>query len=163
LAEKDRLVRRRRTDGILGNYLVDAKTSADPNQVPEPADEPGLEQSEDQVKRTLAKWLASQEWTVVRIAWGKSRGVDMEAESGRQRWVIEVKGIGSRPQMRVNYFLGVLGEILFRMNDTETKYSIAVPDMLQLRSLWSRLPAEAKARIRITALFVTKDGVQEFR
>jgi hypothetical protein len=45
--------------------------------------------------------------------------------------------------MRVNYFLGVLGELLFRMNDAEAKYSIALPDVPQFRKLWSGVPAEA--------------------
>jgi hypothetical protein len=63
--------------------------------------------------------------------------------------------------MRVNYFLGVLGELLFRMNDAASKYSIAVPDVPQFRKLWSRFPAEAKSRLRITALFVSETSVVE--
>jgi hypothetical protein len=57
--------------------------------------------------------------------------------------------------MRVNYFLAVLGEIQQRMDDGEARYSIAFPDMAQYRGLWERLPPLAKARTKVTALFVS--------
>lgn len=63
--------------------------------------------------------------------------------------------------MRVAYFLGVLGEVLCRMTDPDAKYSIAIPDVPQFRNLWRRLPAEAKSRTRIAALFVGDADVQE--
>jgi hypothetical protein len=47
------------------------------------------------------------------------------------------------------------------MTDREAKYSIAVPDIPEFRNLWRRLPAEAKSRTRITALFVEEAGVAE--
>lgn len=109
----------------------------------------------------LQAHLNSQSWTILGIAWGKKRGVDIEAERGGPRWLIEVKGIGSRPQMRVNYFLGVLGEILCRMTDSKAKYSIAVPDFVQFRRLWRGLPSEAKSRTQVTALFISGEGVIE--
>jgi hypothetical protein len=72
--------------------------------------------------------------------------------------VIEVKGIGSRPQMRVNFFLGVLAELLQRMDDPHAAYSVAFPDVAQYRGLWNRLPALAKQRTSITAIFVSENG-----
>jgi hypothetical protein len=60
--------------------------------------------------------------------------------------------------MRVNYFIGILGEILQRMDDPNAKYSIALPDMKQFRGLWERLPHVAKERIQITALFIDPQG-----
>ena len=84
--------------------------------------------------------------------------MDIEAVRGGKRWLIEVKGIGSRSAMRVNYFIGVLGETLQRMDHAEAKYSIAVPDVPQFRRLWDRLPDLAKQRTTISALFVTPDG-----
>ena len=72
--------------------------------------------------------------------------------------MIEVKGPGSRPQMRVNYFLSMLGEILQRMDDPAARYSIALPDLLQYRGLWNRLPMLAKQRTGIDILFVDADG-----
>ena len=60
--------------------------------------------------------------------------------------------------MRVNYFLGILGETLQRMDDLFAKYSIALPDVPQFHKLWERLPQLAKRRTEITALFVTAQG-----
>jgi hypothetical protein len=60
--------------------------------------------------------------------------------------------------MRVNYFLGILGETLQRMDNPDATYSIALPDLKQFRNLWSRLPALAKERTKIDALFVNRDG-----
>ena len=60
--------------------------------------------------------------------------------------------------MRVNYFLGVMGELLQRMNNPDAKHSIALPDLPQFRKLWSRLPALAKQRTGISALFVDASG-----
>jgi len=66
--------------------------------------------------------------------------------------------------MRANYFIGILGETLQRMDDPAAKYSIAVPDIAQFRGLWSRLPSVAKSRTAITALFVSENGsVEEVR
>jgi hypothetical protein len=56
--------------------------------------------------------------------------------------------------MRVNYFLAALGELLQRMDDTNARYSVAMPDLPQFRGLWERLPKLAKQRLGITALFV---------
>lgn len=73
-------------------------------------------------------------------------------------WIIEVKGLGSLPAMRVNYFISMLGETLQRMAGANARYSIALPDIAQYRGLWHRLPALAKERTQITALFVAADG-----
>jgi hypothetical protein len=71
---------------------------------------------------------------------------------------VEVKGSGKYPQMRVNYFLSVLGEILQRMDDIEAMYSIALPDIDQYRRLWERLPRLARERTRLTLLLVDSSG-----
>jgi hypothetical protein len=98
LAGKKLILRRDRQDGILGNYLANDATSEPPTQVPEPEDQQSLEQSEDRIKHMLKDHLISKGWTIRGIAWGKKPGIDIEAESGGQRWLIEVKGIGSRPR-----------------------------------------------------------------
>jgi hypothetical protein len=113
--------------------------------------------TEDQVKAILEGWLHSAGWTA-RVAWEKMRGIDIEAQRRDERWVIETKGCGSLPAMRVNYFLAVLGEILQRMDDDQARYSLAFPDLPQFRGLWERLPKLAKARLCVTALFVRADG-----
>lgn len=116
--------------------------------------------SEDECKKYIETQLIQQEWEV-KVAWGKIRGIDVEAFKGKERWIIEVKGSGSRQQMRVNYFVGMLGELLQRMDDPNAKYSIALPDMKQFRGLWQRLPKLAKERMGITMLFVDENGKVE--
>jgi cytochrome c553 len=158
LKDKGVLLRRKRQDGLLGNYLasnvvnyiapqkreIDHKSNAD-------------NLSEDDVKHFLEKWLIVEGWQV-QIAWGHSQGVDIEARKGTKHWLIEAKGSGSLHPMRVNYFLSVIGESLQHMSDPDASYSIAFPDMQQFRNLWGRLPALAKSRTQISALFVGKDG-----
>lgn len=114
-------------------------------------------QSEDSVKQALERWLMSKNWRST-VAWGQTKGIDIDARQDQTRWIIEVKGCGSRPQMRVNYFLAVIGETLQRMDDPEAKYSIAFPDMAQYRGLWTRLPALAKKRLGLTMLLVDPAG-----
>jgi hypothetical protein len=114
--------------------------------------------SEDELKKCLQVWLRGLGWRV-EVAWGKTHGADIEAARGGERWVIEVKGGGSRNAMRVNYFLAVLGETLQRMTDADAKYSIALPDIPQFDRLWERLPDLAKSRTRISALLVNSSGV----
>jgi hypothetical protein len=113
--------------------------------------------SEDEIKKVLKVWLSEQGWSV-KIAMGQAPGIDIEAIRGKERWIIEVKGIGSRPQMRVNYFLSVLGETLQRMDDPAALYSLALPDLQQFKKLWGRLPTLAKNRTQISVLFVSESG-----
>lgn len=158
LEKRGLLVRRKRLDELLGNFPSNAMetTTSQPSVLPRIlTTSSGL--SEDELKETIAAWLLADGWES-KIAWGKQRGVDILALRGDERWFIEVKGIGSRPEMRVNYFIGILGETLQRMNDQDAKYSIALPDVPQFRRLWQRLPQLAKKRTEITALFVTSEG-----
>ena len=154
LESRRRLYRRQRPDGKLGNY-PSGVPSALPTEVSDPACEDPL--GEDGVKRFLKAWLESKSWQV-EVVWGKGRGIDLEARSDGKRWIIEAKGRGSLDPMRVNYFLAVLGETLQRMSDPEAQYSIALPDLPQFRNLWARLPALAKHRTGISALFVAETG-----
>ncbi|BCJ87282.1 hypothetical protein [Effusibacillus dendaii] len=113
--------------------------------------------SEDNIKQFLKEFLHSNGWET-QIAWGKTPGIDINAIRGTERWIIEVKGLGTSNPMNVNYFLGVLAETLQRMDDPTAKYSIALPDVKQFRNLWSRLPLLAKKRTGITALFIDEQG-----
>ena len=156
------LVRRRRNDGLIGNYR-NAQAGIPTHGSPLEGDPPLGQRnasdamSEDQLKKALLEWLERDGWKV-RVAWAKTRGIDLEATKENKRWVIEAKGSGSRPEMRVNYFLAVIGELLQRMTDSTTRYSIALPDLAQFRGLWNRLPPVAKERTEMTALFVSVDG-----
>lgn len=158
LEQLGQIVRRKREDGLIGNWPVDvvAKPSSATGDTGVPP-ENGDPLAEDRLKEILDAWLRASGWRT-EIAWGKKRGTDIRAYRDHARWYIEVKGIGSRPEMRVNYFLSILGETLQRMEDPLAKYSIALPDIQQFRRLWERLPALAKERTQITALFVTGKG-----
>lgn len=112
---------------------------------------------EDEVKERLRKFLEAKGWRP-KIAQGKSPGIDIDALREGKRWVIEVKGCGSRNAMRVNYFLTALGELLQRMNDPSAKYSVAFPDLEQFRGLWKQLPELARKRTGVSCLFVRANG-----
>jgi hypothetical protein len=149
------IIRTERHYGLIGNYLSGQTV---PALITSLATKNGNNHlSEDDAKEILRRWLEKNEWST-EIAWGRSRGIDIEAKRGSERWIIEVKGIGSRSEMRVNYFISMLGETLQRMDDPDAKYSIAMPDVAQFRGLWIRLPSVAKSRTTITALFVSEDG-----
>lgn len=113
--------------------------------------------SEDDVKRAILATLEARGWTVA-VAWGKIRGADVIATRGQERWVIECKGTGSLAPMQNNYFVGVLGELLQRMDDPGTKHSIGLPDHPKFRRLWHELPQLTKQRLSLTALFVSLSG-----
>jgi hypothetical protein len=113
--------------------------------------------SEDAIKQSIKKYLDKNNW-VVDIAWGRRPGIDIDASRDGERWIIEVKGQGSRNAMRVNYFIAVLGELLQRMDDSSSRYSIALPDLPQFRNLWRKLPQLAKQKTGITCLFVDPQG-----
>ncbi len=112
---------------------------------------------EDDIKHILNDYLIKNGWNT-KVAWGHQQGIDIEAIKDNKRWVIEVKGSGSRQPMRVNYFISILGETLQRMNDSEARYSIALPDLEQFRRLWERLPKLAKERTTIDLILVDDKG-----
>ena len=113
--------------------------------------------SEDDAKGKLKAWLEAAGWEV-RVAMGREHGIDIDARRRGSRWIIEVKGQGTLNAMGVNYFLGALSELLQRMDDPDARYSVAFPDIAQFRRLWQRLPALAKKRTQISALFVAGSG-----
>ncbi|MFH1624906.1 MAG: MarR family transcriptional regulator [Pseudomonadota bacterium] len=151
------LVRLKRDDGLIGNYVTEKKAPMVPVLSPSSNKHDVAGLSEDEIKKVLKVWLSEQGWNV-KIAMGQVPGIDIDAIRGKERWIIEVKGTGSRPQMRVNYFLCILGETLQRMDDPAALYSLALPDLEQFRKLWARLPILAKDRTQISVLFVSKSG-----
>ena len=113
--------------------------------------------SERRTKQILNDFLISQGWDP-QIDWGPAHGIDIEARRGTMRWIIEVKVSELPDEKVVDAFVSVLGEILQRMDDPKTRYSIALPDTEPFRRLWKRLPTLAKHRSGITALFVNSSG-----
>ena len=160
LDAKGQLLRKKRDDGLIGNYLGDAIVQV---MAPKPGtknhDVEAL--SEDEIKKVIDDGLKADGW-ITDVAWGRAPGIDIDAKRGNDRWIIEVKGPGSRSPMRVNYFLGILGETLQRMDDPNAKYTIALPDLNQYRGLWDRLPALAKSRTKISIMLVSLAGDIEF-
>ena len=141
------VLRRKREDGLIGNWLrrrseMDLQTTEIP---------------EKKIKQILESYLTSRGWDI-KVNSGNNPGLDIEARLGNDRWIIEVKGSGDFNLTRVNFFHAVLGEILQRMDDPHYKYSIALPDTELFRRLWERLPALAKSRLGVTALFVNLTG-----
>jgi hypothetical protein len=157
LAGKGRLIRRRREDGLIGNYLSGTIVAPMPKEPSSAVAGTSDDLSEDRLKHHLRVWFRRNGWDA-KVAWGRERGIDITAVRDGKKWIVEVKGIGSRPEMRVNYFIGILGETLQRMDDPAAKYSISLPDVPQFRRLWDRLPRLAKQRTQITALFISANG-----
>lgn len=161
LAEDGVIARTRRSDNLIGNFPLEGAPTPNRTPITRTANKTQvtslLELNEDELKRALQGWLLKDGWTAA-VAWGRTPGVDIAATRAGERWLIEVKGAGSRPAMRVNYFLGALGELLQRMDDDRASYSIALPDLPQFRGLWERLPSLAKRRMGISALFVDARG-----
>lgn len=151
------LTRRKRPDGLIANCPGSTVPPAPPPPTRLIGQPPGGRFEEDTIKRILDRWLRDQGWET-EISWGHSHGIDINATRAGRRWLIEVKGKGAHAQARANYFLGVLGELLKGMTDPDAAYSVALPDLPQFRALWDRLPAVAKARTGISALFVGSDG-----
>jgi len=158
LAQAGQLVRRSQ-DGLIRNFVGAAATALPSDPIPVSLPETSASDfiSEDQVKQAVKSWLESDGW-FAEVKWGRDRGIDILATRTGQRWIVEAKGLGSLPAMRVNYFIAMLGETLQRMNDPKARYSIALPDVAQFRGLWERLPALAKSRTGISMLLVGPDG-----
>ena len=161
LESKGVVVRQRRADGLIGNYKGNAERHEAPTGRSQQKNHELEALSEDEIKEMLNQWLQHAGWST-QVAWGSVQGIDIDANRGSERWIIEVKGPGSRSPMRVNYFLGILGETLQRMDDPNASYSIALPDLKQYRGLWHRLPDLAKSRTTLSLLLVALDGSIEW-
>jgi len=156
--ENQGIIVRAKLDGRIKNYLANhSPDSIEEAHEKKSRTKDDLSLSEDVLKKHLKNWLIQNGWEV-QVAWGHSQGIDICAIQDNKRWVIEVKGEGSRRPMRVNYFLAILGETLQRMTDSVSDYSIALPDLQQFRNLWERFPALAKQRTGISILFVDRNG-----
>ena len=109
--------------------------------------------SEDTVKDAVRAALEADGWSVT-VHWGHVHGIDIEATRKGERLVVEAKGEGSLPPMRVNYFLGALGELLQRMHSPDPMYALALPAHRQFVTLLLGLPLWVRARLRLSAYLV---------
>lgn len=168
LLESQGLIKREQNyekNNYIGNYPVDKNLLYDRTTfISDTYSTSDSHLQEDEVKHYLKIYLEENNWSIEKFADKNKHGVDIEAKRDGEKWLIEVKGCGSRQPMRNNYFISVLGEILQRMNDSNARYSIAFPDMKQYRNLWNKLPNIAKERTTIDMLLVdSKGNVKEFK
>ncbi len=150
-------------DGKIVNALPDSEASPGPavtEMRPTPAPKPDRI-TEDEVKMAVRDHLAAQGY-VVQVAWDRTRGIDVDARHPNGgRHVIEAKAeTGTTGAQQVNYFIGMLGELLQRMDDEDAAYGIALPLNRQYRGLVDRLPRLARDRIGLNVFWVerTKQG-----
>lgn len=115
--------------------------------------------TEDEVKEAVRAHLTSRGFDVV-VAWGGVRGIDIDARHADwRRFVIEAKaGVGRTGAQQVNYFVGMLGELVQRMDDAQAWYGIALPDNPQYRGLVNRMPLLARERLRLAVFWVSRTG-----
>jgi hypothetical protein len=109
--------------------------------------------SEDQVKAAAQAALQADGWSV-EVRWGHEPGIDIVARRGGERWVIEAKGEGSLSAMRVNYFVGALGELVQRMDSPDAHYALAFPAHRQFVGLVLRLPEWVRQRLDLSVFLV---------
>lgn len=163
--------RRLEAQGKLRRYIgpdgkiVNAIITTDPNPPdgavpPPPAPRPvghGL-LTEDEVKSAVKDHLEAEGFTV-HVAWGRERGVDLDAHhpDGR-RWLIEAKGEVAAGPQQVNYFLGALAQLVQRMEDPDATYALALPDNRQYRGLVERLPDLAKDRLGLWVFWTARSA-----
>jgi hypothetical protein len=117
--------------------------------------------TEDEVKEAVRAFLSRGGFDVT-VAWGRVRGIDIDARhADGRRYVIEAKAeVGTNGAQQVNYFLGMLGELVQRMDDAHASYGIALPANRQYRGLVDRLPALAKERLRLSVFWVSRQGAE---
>lgn len=112
--------------------------------------------TEDEVKAAVKAHLEEGGWDVA-VAWGRQRGIDIDACRADDRLVIEAKGEAPAGPQQVNYFLGALGELVQRMDDGSARYGLAFPDHRQYHGLVDRLPTLAWQRLDLVVYFVGRD------
>jgi hypothetical protein len=147
----------------LGGKILNRLLSGEPlRAVPPPSALPargpaGGLLSEDEVKAAVRDYLVADGWAVT-IAWGHARGVDIDAQRGDERLLLEAKGEVKLQPQQVNYFVAALGELVQRMADPTARYGLVLPDNRQYRGLVSRLPAFAIERLGLVVYFVERAG-----
>ncbi len=112
--------------------------------------------TEDEVKQAVKEHLEAQGYDV-KVAWARTRRIDLDATKMGGRVVVEAKAAVALQPQQVNYFLGALGELLQRMTDPSARYGLALPDNKQYRGLVARLPELAKTRLGLIVYLVRRE------
>lgn len=152
------LMRDRGPSGKIVNRISEASAQPPvPRGRPSTPSAPGTPITEDDVKAAVSRWLGGNGFEVA-VAWGHDPGIDIEAQRGVERWVIEAKGTGGYDQMSRNYFFGVIGSLLQRMTDEHAHYALAMPDVPPFINLVARFPELARRRTQLWFLLVRRDS-----
>jgi len=112
---------------------------------------------EECVKASVADFLRSRGYTVT-VGKKRERGADMRATREGLGLIIEAKGEGSRNEMFNNYFIGILGELLQRMNETAAEYGIALPAHRKYARLIEELSDNVRFVLRVNFYLVRPSG-----
>ena len=98
--------------------------------------------TEDEVKEAVRAPLTARGFDVAVMAWGRIRGIDIDAQHpDGHRYLMEAKAeVGKNGPQQVNYFVGMLGELVQRMDDVQASDGIALPDNRQYRGRSSDFP-----------------------
>jgi hypothetical protein len=146
-------------DGKIVNALPDSAASPGPAvvEVRAPSAARPDRITEDEVKAAVRDHLGSKGYEVT-VAWDRTRGIDIDARHpDGSRYVIEAKAeTGTSGAQQVNYFIGMLGELLQRMDDENASYGIALPLNRQYKGLVERLPRLARERIGLNVFWVER-------
>src|SRR5215217_8762785 len=132
LEAQGRLRRFTGPDGKIANALPQSPAQQTSEPTPPPVVLGGSDHSritEDEVKEAVRAHLTARGFDVA-VAWGRLRWIDIDARhpDGR-RYLIEAKAeVGKNGPQQVNYFVGMLGELVQRMDDVQASYGIALPD-----------------------------------
>lgn len=148
------LVRHEGVDGKIVNTLNGDTLS--PPAAPVAA-EPGGRITEDEVKTAVQVLLEADGYTVT-VAWGRTPGIDIEANKPGSHLVIEAKGEAPAGAQQHNYFVNALGELVKALTDPEAVCGLALPDHRQYVALVDRLPALARERLRLRVWFVGRES-----
>jgi hypothetical protein len=118
---------------------------------------------EDEVKKAIKITLEQNGWKINKTAMGNTHGVDIAASKEPNiKLLIEAKGEGSLNPMRVNYFLGALGELLQKMDSPNNQYAIGLPAYTQFAKLIIRLPNWIKTHLRLKFYLVKKKSDNQY-
>jgi hypothetical protein len=162
LEAEGRLRRFTGPDGKIVNALPDSPAQQTSEPTPPPVVPGGSDHrriTEDEVKEAVRAHLTGRGFDVS-VAWGRVRGIDIDARhADGRRYVIEAKAeVGKVGAQQVNYFVGMLGELVQRMDDAQASYGIALPDNRQYRGLVNRVPSLANERLRLAVFWVSREG-----
>ena len=111
--------------------------------------------AEDEVKAAIKLTLDADGWRT-EVRWGYTRGIDIEAIHGDERFVLEAKGEGKSDQERTSFFDGALGELMRRMNSSDARYGLALPAHRAFVGHVTRLPLWIRQRLNLWFFIVRR-------